>query len=225
LRSEDKGWVGPLLGRGATASMGTVYEPYLAGTPDISVFAGRLIYHGMTLAEAAWASQPVLSWQTTVVGDPIYCPFGGSPEALHDRLLRENNPLVQWSNERLVNVNLASGRTPAEISLFVEALGGLTNSPVLAEKLSELYSAQGKPSSSIHAIENALKLNPSPQQKIRLRLALGEKLVAQGEVQKARENYEKLLEEAPGYPDKPRIEEKITQLGTSPLKTSPAGAK
>jgi hypothetical protein len=32
--------------------------------------------NGYTFGEAAWAAQPVLSWQTTVIGDPLYRPFG-----------------------------------------------------------------------------------------------------------------------------------------------------
>lgn len=214
LRSRDRGWVGPLLARGATASMGTVYEPYLAGTPDLGVFTSRFIYFGFSLAEAAWASQPVLSWQTTVVGDPLYRPFAQNPESLHDRLMVERNPLLEWSNLRLVNLNLAAGRPAGEMALFVESLGALTNSAVLAEKLGNLYAALGKPSSAVFALENALKLNPSPQQALRLRLALGEKLLAQGEHQKARDNYETLLKLFPDYPDKATLENRIQQLST-----------
>jgi len=33
----------------------------------------------ITFGEAAWAAQPVLSWQTTVVGDPLYRPFAKEP--------------------------------------------------------------------------------------------------------------------------------------------------
>jgi uncharacterized protein (TIGR03790 family) len=221
LRSDERGWVGPLLARGATASMGTVYEPYLAGTPDVGVFTTRFIYFGMTFAEAAWASQPVLSWQTTVVGDPLYRPFGGSPEALHDRLQREESPLLDWSNLRLVNLNLVAGRSMNDMALFIEALGGLTNSPILAEKLGDLFAAQGKPSSSAHAYQNALKLDASPQQRIRLRLTLGQRLLGLGEREKARENYQKLLEEAPDYPDKAAIEKRISQLGDASASTGP----
>jgi hypothetical protein len=51
--------------------MGCVHEPYLSCTPQLPVFAARLIYDRMTFGEAAYAAQPVLSWQTTVVGDPL----------------------------------------------------------------------------------------------------------------------------------------------------------
>jgi uncharacterized protein (TIGR03790 family) len=76
LRSASENWVGPLLARGATATMGCVAEPYLEFTPNPAMFLERWGYVGMTLGEAATAAHPVLSWQTVVVGDPLYRPFG-----------------------------------------------------------------------------------------------------------------------------------------------------
>ncbi len=61
---------------------------------------------------------------------------------------------------------------------YLENLAATTNSAVLTEKLADLYEAQGKPSSAIEIYERALKLNPSPEQRIRLRLTLGDKLQA-----------------------------------------------
>jgi uncharacterized protein (TIGR03790 family) len=209
-------WVGPFLIKGVTATMGTVHEPYLGGTPDVAVFTSRFIYLGMTFGEAAWAAQPVVSWQTTVVGDPLYRPFGGSPEAIHDRFTRERNPLLAWSYLRLVNLNLAVGKKMDEMAMFIDALGGRTNSAILVEKLGDLYSGLGKPSSSAHAYESALKLETTPQQRIRLRLNLAEKLLALGEKEKAKANYEKLIKEAPNYPDKAAIQTRIAQLSPAP---------
>jgi uncharacterized protein (TIGR03790 family) len=220
IRSTNKAWVGPFLSKGVTATMGTVFEPYLAGTPDVAVFTSRLIYFGMTLGEAAWAAQPVLSWQTTLVGDPLYRPFGQNPELLHDRLMREESPLLDWSYVRLANLNLAIGKRLDEIVAFMEATNPLTKSAVLAEKMGELYNAQGKPSSSAHAYEAALTLNPTPQQRIRLRLALGEKLVALGEREKAAENYKQLLAEAPDYPEKQAVVARMEQLAGSKSSTT-----
>jgi len=74
LRSDKKGWVGPLLAHGAAASMGCVYEPYLAYTPQVDVFVDRLTQH-FTFAESAYMSQRSLSWMTVFVGDPLYRPF------------------------------------------------------------------------------------------------------------------------------------------------------
>ena len=66
-------WVGPLLDRGAAATMGNVYEPFLGLTPRIDIFNARLL-DGFTFGEAAYMASPALSWMTTVVGDPLYRP-------------------------------------------------------------------------------------------------------------------------------------------------------
>jgi hypothetical protein len=74
LRNPTGNWCGPLLMAGAAATFGNVYEPYLAFTPQIDIFNERLL-DGFTFAEAAWMASRATSWQTTVVGDPLYRPF------------------------------------------------------------------------------------------------------------------------------------------------------
>jgi hypothetical protein len=74
LRNPVGNWCGPLLMAGAAATFGNVYEPYLAFTPQIDIFNERLL-DGFTFAEAAWMASRATSWQTTVVGDPLYRPF------------------------------------------------------------------------------------------------------------------------------------------------------
>lgn len=74
LRNASKNWSGPLLARGAAATLGNVYEPYLQMTHHLNLFHRRLM-EGFTLAEAAYMSVPVLSWQNLVLGDPLYRPF------------------------------------------------------------------------------------------------------------------------------------------------------
>ena len=61
LRSATAGWVAPLLSKGAAASLGNVYEPYLQLTAHLDIFNDRLL-HGFTLAESAYMSIRVLSW-------------------------------------------------------------------------------------------------------------------------------------------------------------------
>jgi uncharacterized protein (TIGR03790 family) len=211
IRSATANWCGPLLAKGATCTMGCVYEPYLAATPNVAVFM-ELFGAGSTFGEAAWASQPALSWQTTVIGDPLYRPFGKSPQLLHAQLSREHSPLLEWSFLRLANLGLVHGARMAQISSLLENLDLTTNSAVLTEKLADLYDAQGKPSSAILTYQSALKLNPSPEQRIRLRLALGEKLLAQNRTDEAVENYESLLAESPDYPGRNSISEKLAAL-------------
>ena len=74
LRDPNANWVAPLLTKGAAASLGNVYEPYLQLTANLNVFNDRLL-HGFTLAESAYMSQRALSWMSVVVGDPLYRPY------------------------------------------------------------------------------------------------------------------------------------------------------
>ena len=74
LLEPNANWVAPLLTKGAAASLGNVYEPYLQLTANLDVFNDRLL-HGFTLAESAYMSQRAVSWMTVVVGDPLYRPY------------------------------------------------------------------------------------------------------------------------------------------------------
>jgi uncharacterized protein (TIGR03790 family) len=74
LRDPNANWVGPLIARGAAASMGNVYEPYLQLTSRLNIFNDRLL-HGFTFAESAYSSIEALSWMSVMVGDPLYRPY------------------------------------------------------------------------------------------------------------------------------------------------------
>jgi uncharacterized protein (TIGR03790 family) len=211
-RGTNEHWVGPLLAKGATITMGCVDEPYLSGTPDVGVFTARMIFHGLTFGEAAYAAQPVLSWQTTVVGDPLYRPFGRNPDLLHRELVARGSKLAEWSWLRLVDINLAAGKPMAELVALLEQLETTRHSAVLTEKLGDLYAAQGKPSSAVHEYRQALQLEASPQQRVRLLLTLAEKLAELERQQEAYEDYQKLLQEFPDYPDKLAICRKLLAL-------------
>ncbi len=81
LRDPNANWVGPLLQKGAAASLGNVYEPYLQLTAHLDIFNARLM-QGFTFAESAYMSMRVLSWMSVMVGDPLYRPFvSWQPEA------------------------------------------------------------------------------------------------------------------------------------------------
>ena len=212
IRAADKNWVGPLLAQGATITMGCVDEPYLSGTPDIGTFLGRFIFFGCSFGEAASASQAVFSWQTTVVGDPLYRPFGKNPQWLHEDLLRRKSHLIEWSHLRVVNLNLVQHYPVSECINYLEQIPETRQSAVLQEKLGDLYQLQGKPASSIHAYKAALGAQPTRIQQTRLLLALGEKLMAAGEEKEASGVYEEFLKKTPAYADPLAIYHKLLAL-------------
>jgi len=212
LRSENKNWCGPLLAKGATCTMGCVYEPYLTGTPNVAAFLARWMAEGFTFGEAAWDAQPVLSWQTTVIGDPLYRPFGKSLPVRHAELVRRHSPLVEWLQLRVIDLALVHGASIYAAGNYLENASITTNSAVLTEKLADLYGQEGKPDATIDMYERALKLGPSPEQRIRIRLTLGGKLEEQDQNQEAYDNYQKLLQEAPDYPGRISIYQKLLAL-------------
>ncbi len=214
IRTLSESWVGPLLARGATATMGSVDEPYLAGTPDVGVFFSRFIGAGFSFGEAAYAGIAGLSWQTTVVGDPLYRPFAMAPQERHEKLLREKSRMVEWSFLRVVNMNLAAG-TPAVRGVeYLENEPQTRGSAVLMEKLGELYEMVGKPASSIYATQSALKLNPTPLQTLRLLQVLGERLEGAGRLVEARDCYSRIFKEFPSYGDREGLRARIVELTT-----------
>jgi tetratricopeptide (TPR) repeat protein len=201
LRTVDRSWVGPLLARGATVSLGSVHEPYLGGTPDIGTLVGRFYYFGFTYGEAAYAGQSVASWMTTVVGDPLFKPFLRNPQELHEELVARRDPLRAWSQLRIVNLSLAKGLPKYQAVTYLEEIPATKESAVLSEKLGDLYSELGKPASALRSWQLALERNPSRQQKIRLQLRLGEKLAEAGKIPEAKSVYERFVEQNPDHPD------------------------
>jgi len=73
-------WVGGAVADGLTGTTGHVWEPWLDAAALSSIFFART-YEGFTLAEAAWAATPYLSWQNVVVGDPLYRPLRAEANA------------------------------------------------------------------------------------------------------------------------------------------------
>ncbi|HPU56812.1 MAG TPA: hypothetical protein PLH97_11130 [Verrucomicrobiota bacterium] len=176
------------------------------------MFASRLIYSGFTFGEAACAAQNVLSWQTIVIGDPLYRPFGTPAEELHKKLEADYSEYLQWSYLRLINVNIANGVPPVQMAAYLSRIPLTKESAVLTEKLGDLYSQLGKPSSAIEMWERALALKPSPLQRLRLRLTLAEKLPEQSREQEAVEQLSALLKENPDYPAKADIYQRLAAL-------------
>lgn len=211
LRTTSRHWCGPLLAKGATVTLGSVYEPYLGGTPDVATLLARWIGRGFTFGEAVLAGQRNLSWQTTTIGDPLYRPFAKPPEKLHEATIARGGSAVEWAHLRVVNLNLASGLRESQVLPYLEELPLTGKSAILQEKLGDLYAASGKPAAALRACDLAITLDPTPQQRIRLGLALGHRLAAADRVTDAVAAYERFLGEQPQFPDKAAIYEQMAR--------------
>jgi uncharacterized protein (TIGR03790 family) len=95
LRNPSANWVAPLLFKGAAATLGNVYEPFLGLTPNLDIFHQRL-QSGFTFAESGYAAQRALSWMNAYVGDPLYKPF----RAMQDFLSEPPREVREWAAYR-----------------------------------------------------------------------------------------------------------------------------
>jgi uncharacterized protein (TIGR03790 family) len=212
LRATNQNWCGPLLAEGVTATMGCIDEPYLDGTPNMEVFFSRWLLLGFSYGEAACAAQRFLSWQTTVVGDPLYRPFGRNPSTLHTELLRRESPLIEWSHLRWVNFNMARGAPPDVYISYLEAEPTTQHSAILSEKLGVLYQQAGKAELAIKSFRAALALDPTPQTAVRLTLVLGDQLADAGQEAEALKLDEAFLTNRPGWPGALPLYQKMQAL-------------
>ena len=251
VRTPNRHWVGPLLAKGATATLGSVEEPYLELTPNLTTFAAVLIGFGYSFGEAALAAHPALSWQNCVIGDPLYRPFrtmgpgehvGVRFTRLHEDLTARQSPLLSWAYLQLINFQLANGHDPAQLAAELQQHPALRESGILQEKLGDLYYQSGKLGDAMRAYDRTLKLELSPLQKIRVRLTLAQLQGLLGRESQALDQYDLLLRETPDYPDPlgiyrlmlplaqqmnakeriAQIQERITRLSPPPTPPVPA---
>jgi uncharacterized protein (TIGR03790 family) len=68
-------WCKRMIEDGVAATMGPVYEPYLAAFPRPEQFFGLLLQGELTLVECYYRTLPYNSWMMTLIGDPLYRPF------------------------------------------------------------------------------------------------------------------------------------------------------
>lgn len=211
LRDPTRNWVAPLLQKGATATMGCVLEPYLETTPDISAFFARFL-HGYTFGEAAYASMRALSWQITVVGDPLYRPFGRSPRELHEDLARRRSKLIEWSYLRVIDLNEVLETPAKEVMVYLEKLPETRGSALLSEKLGNVYYANERKVQAVELYRRALALDPSPQQKTLLMLSLSQWLADLEREGEAIEVLRQFQAAFPDYPDPLAIWQRLLPL-------------
>lgn len=159
LRSSSRGWVGPLVARGVTATFGNVYEPYLQLTerPDLLV---RALERGATLMDAAYEALPALSWEAVVVGDPLYRPFAVGLGTQLGRLAKLPPQLAPYALLRRADELDAAGQ-PAAAAAFLRTAERTHPSLVLALALAERLRRHGdRPGAA--AVLAAAPLEPLP---------------------------------------------------------------
>jgi len=211
IRATDKHWVGPLLHAGATATMGCVDEPYLSATPELNVFMEKLLL-GFSFGEAAYASQRVLSWQTTVVGDPLYYPFRKPMAWLEMELTEAKSSLLGWLHIQRVNQALSQGTEKPQAIDFLEQNILSQTHPAVCEKLADLYVSVNRLEEAREAYERALLLKPTRDQQNRLLLNLAKMDQQDGNWARALNRMKTLLNKDPSFPQQTMMLKRMKQL-------------
>jgi uncharacterized protein (TIGR03790 family) len=127
LTNSNLNWSAALLARGAAATVGNVYEPFLQNSHHLEILHDRLI-RGWTFAEASAAAIPVHSWQGVALGDPLYRPFlhfaGTGENRKEDRDFRILRAAFrEWTNdEALRNGKLTFAHESLSSGIIAESL-------------------------------------------------------------------------------------------------------
>ena len=139
LRDEHANWAGPLLTKGAAATIGNVYEPYLQLTSHLNVLSDRLL-HGFTFAESAYMSVQSLSWMSVMVGDPLYRPYAAWLE-IADKLAGEKAASDWQAYHEFATKNGA--KPPAEFRAAAKQFAARTRNAPMLEDLGLIELAAG----------------------------------------------------------------------------------
>ncbi|HMO03474.1 MAG TPA: TIGR03790 family protein [Kiritimatiellia bacterium] len=166
VQATNRYWAGPLLARGAAAVMGAVDEPYLDYTPDLQVFTDRLAT-GHSFGESAYFAQRALSWQMTVVGDPLYRPFLYAGDQDLRALMADPGVEADWEIIRRMNLVLNNQQFNLAIAIGREAVAGARR-PLVQEKLAELFAKNELWDDAIPAFRSALEAADNDRTAIRI---------------------------------------------------------
>ena len=202
IRSPNRGWVGPMVERGVSATFGNVAEPYLKFTHRFDLFFAAL-GNGWTLADAAYFSLPALSWQAVTIGDPLYRPFAVSLETQLENTGDATQILSdQYLVLRKMNRLLEAGETKEAIRT---AGRGMQKSPGAALGLgrARLLEAQEKPEAALRALSFLAQLEPMDSMEWGLYAELAETLNRLGDKKNAFRIFQNL--EAINMPEKVKL--------------------
>jgi uncharacterized protein (TIGR03790 family) len=108
-------WVIKFIESGAAVTMGAVSEPFLTMTSLLDVFTDRLLA-GYTFGEAAYQSTPTISWQMTMIGDPLYRPFRDDANK-QLALAKETGLDTTWPSIRCLNLLFRAGKESEALDL------------------------------------------------------------------------------------------------------------
>src|SRR5438105_6012321 len=217
LHDEKANWAGPLLSKGAAATIGNVYEPYLQLTAHLDLFNDRLL-HGFTFAESAYMSMPVLSWMSVMVGDPLYRPYASWLQI--DALRDSAKSGTDWKTYHEFAVKNVTRPVSEFRTLARQAASRTRNCPMI-EDLGLIESRDGNFSAATSYFQQARTCYAKRDDLLRVVLEEADAWIKQNKPKRALALVRSVLRVVPDAPAAPLLR-KIEQDLTAPPAASPA---
>ena len=195
LRDENSGWAGPLLSRGAAATIGNVYEPYLELTAHLDIFNDRLL-HGFTFAESVFMASRVLSWMGVAVGDPLYRPYLNWTQIDSKTPPKSAVPWRAYHEFAIKNNRLY----PSDYRTQARVVGARTHNPIMLEDVGLIELRDGKLRDAIAVLEQARGAYSKRDDIIRCVLEESDALVKAGKPNRALDLIRRVLRIIPESP-------------------------
>src|SRR5438552_7892634 len=217
LRDANANWVAPLISKGAAASLGYVYEPFLQLTAHLDTFNDRLL-HGFTFAESAYMSIPALSWMSVMVGDPLYRPYASWLQI--DALRDSAKSGTDWKTYHEFAVKNVTRPVSEFRTLARQAASRTRNCPMI-EDLGLIESRDGNFSAATSYFQQARTCYAKRDDLLRVVLEETDAWIKQNKPKRALALVRSVLRVVPDAPAAPLLR-KIEQDLTAPPAASPA---
>jgi tetratricopeptide (TPR) repeat protein len=141
--------------------VGNVYEPYLEYLHRPDLFMAALA-RGHDLVDAAYYALPLLSWQSILIGDPLYRPFAETLQEQIRSLSRLPQNLAGYAVIRQMNLLDAAGRNSEAIDAGKAGMRAAPNL-ALALALARRVRATGNADEPVWIIQSSVQsAEPSP---------------------------------------------------------------
>ncbi|MFN2508774.1 MAG: TIGR03790 family protein [Chthoniobacterales bacterium] len=196
LRNPNGAWAGPLLMKGAAATIGNVYEPYLQLTANLSILNDRLL-HGFTFAESAYMATPTLSWMGVMVGDPLYRPYASWLQLEAKRApAKETSEWKMYHDFAVQN----AARPAAEFRTLARKAASRARNAIMLEDLGAMEAREGDFRSAAGHFQEARTLYTKRDDILRVVLAEADSWIRQGKPKRAVELVRGVLRIVSGSP-------------------------
>ncbi len=218
LRDPKSNWVAPLVSKGAAASMGNVYEPYLQLTARLDIFNDRLL-HGFTFAESAYMSIRALSWMSVMVGDPLYRPYASwlQIDTPRDSTKGRADEWKMYHEFALKNII----RPVSEFRTLARQVASTSHNCPMMEDLALMEARDGHFAEAASQLGEARRCYPKRDDILRVTLEEADAWTKQNNSKRALELIGNALQSAPDAPAAPLLRKMEQDLTAPPASPAP----